>query len=663
MSESLREATLPELRAILSRELSTETVRVERGHEGAVFLRILSERFEDADDPHDLVVDALLKHGLMLPARTICTLRAPSELEEGEESLLFGAAPHFRGTPNWADSLLFEPEGMAKDDREFRARVIAFWGVKGGVGRTTALAHVASTLGRSHKVLALDLDLDSPGLVATLAREPNGERPRFETLVRLAGDSNVSHAELKRQIQLALRPAKGTKNAHVLGPARADTEFVKDLLGPLAPSALYRGQKQALRKLVRAAILAMDAEIVLVDVRSGYCDESAMVVLDLADEVVMFVSPAPSTFGSLGPAIEAMERNRQALGRPKIVHLVAGMLPSGEDTRNKVVEQLEGAIDDERRRVARVLATPSTELPPNIDVIPVFYTGRVVENEGRILEDTSAMYAEIAMRVAPYDRQATAFMAKLLGFAEPFPDSDASWTVNETLHYLANLNIPPNIDVPETQDLDALDIASGIALLTSQKKPSADDVANVNWAHLVMAGGSARRLSERFHKYGALIWGERMDELEGKQSTSRWISSRLRDGNAIVFPSVMMAFAKNTATMRLSSGEPSASLFDPASMRAALPHVAAFRLQHVTEHADDATKRAIAALRGQDADQPRERLTEHLKSATGDGNAFALLQRLGVLRVTRRYDGTEMVRIVDLYALAPELQVRRTGRR
>ena len=41
--------------------------------------------------------------------------------------------------------------------------------------------------------------------------------------------------------------------------------FVKDLLGPLAPSAMYRGDRQALRKLVRAAILAAEAELVLVD--------------------------------------------------------------------------------------------------------------------------------------------------------------------------------------------------------------------------------------------------------------------------------------------------------------------------------------------------------------------------------------------------------------
>ncbi|HRI72059.1 MAG TPA: hypothetical protein PK156_47830 [Polyangium sp.] len=43
-------------------------------------------------------------------------------------------------------------------------------------------------------------------------------------------------------------------------------------------------------------------------------------------------------------------------------------------------------------------------------------------------------------------------------------------------------------------------------------------------------------------------------------------------------------------------------------------------------------------------------------------NIIDQLQKLGLLRVTRRYDGTEMVRIVDLYALAPELGVRRQGR-
>ncbi len=662
MSEALREATLPELRALLSRELATQTVRVERGHEGAVFLRVLSERFEEAEDPHDLVTDILAKHGLKLPPRTISTFRAPSDLEEGEEKELFGEAPHFRGTPNWADALLFEPEGEPVDDRQFQARVIAFWGVKGGVGRTTALAHVASILGRTHKVLALDLDLDSPGLVATLARDPNGDRPRFESLVRLADDAQIGHSELGKKIKQAARVTKGNKNVHVLGPARADTEFVKDLLGPLAPSALYRGQKQALRKLVRAAIVAMEAEIVLVDVRSGYCDESAMAVLDLADEVVMFVSPAPSTFGSLGPAIEALERNRRALGRPKMVHVVAGMLPAGEDTRNKVIEQLDGAIDDERRRVNELLATPREALPPEIDVLPVFYTGRIVENEGRILEDTTAMYAELAGRLAR-GTYSLAFTVKALRLLDETQESTNPETFRETLQQLVDWQIPQGIDAPELIDNAVLSFPIGIALLAFQNKLPTKTLAN-DFAGIVVEENLKGKITGFSDEHGSLVWGERMEEPEGNQTVSRWLYNRLRDGNNKMFPSVVLSFLKYAAQARLNSGEPfGLPLINCPSMRAALPQVATFRLQQVTEQADSATKKGIAALHGQEADQRREKLAEHLSSTTGNPIAFAQLQKLGMLRVTRRYDGTEMVRIVDLYALAPELGVRRLGRR
>ncbi|WP_246844050.1 ParA family protein, partial [Hydrocoleum sp. CS-953] len=44
-------------------------------------------------------------------------------------------------------------------------RTVTFYSFKGGVGRTTALTHVASILAmRGRKVVAVDLDLEAPGL-------------------------------------------------------------------------------------------------------------------------------------------------------------------------------------------------------------------------------------------------------------------------------------------------------------------------------------------------------------------------------------------------------------------------------------------------------------------------------------------------------------------
>jgi cellulose biosynthesis protein BcsQ len=395
-------ASIVELRAVLSRELSPRRLRVKRTFDGTIDLRILADAFEDVESPIDIVHEKLASAGLTLPERVLTFLKAPAEVDEEEERLLF--APEAIGTPTWGDALLLEPaQPTPGDDRDFRCRVVAFWGLKGGVGRSTALAHVASILGRRLNVLAIDLDLDSPGLVATLADDVvTTDDTRFENLVRKAAEKSKED-DLDDAVRRALRRGKDPHaRVDVLGPSHADAGFVQALLGPLAPSALYRGGQPALRRLIRSAIRGSEAEIVLVDARSGYCDESAMTVLDLADGVVLFASPAPTTFVSIEPAIHALERNRRAIGRPRLVHIVAGMMPSGEEARKRILNELGAVLEQARERVSHELGTSEgTSLPADLDILPVDYASRIVENEGRILPGAAEGYRELAERLSP----------------------------------------------------------------------------------------------------------------------------------------------------------------------------------------------------------------------------------------------------------------------
>lgn len=406
---SLREASVYELRRILSEELNPRRISVTRGVNDSILLKILSESLEGVSDPQRYIRDLLVKHELRLPERTLMILKSPSELEEEEEEELLFSSQRI-SAPTWGDALLLEPDSVQADDRSFNCRVVAFWGLKGGVGRTTALSHVSSIVGRrQQKVLAVDLDLEAPGLVATLTGEVgDADRPRFENLVRMAASKETSDEELRSKISRALRNCRDTgSQVEVLGPACADTAFVLSLLGPLSPSALYRGGIPTLRRLIREAISASQANIVLIDARSGYCDESAMSVLDLADEVVLFASPAPSTFTSLFPAVEALERNRRVSGRPGLVHVVAGMLPAGQEARERVLNELQAVLESARAFVNGILGTLAEDLPPDISVISVDYSPRIVENEGSLLPNASEGYREIADRLMPAPLPAT----------------------------------------------------------------------------------------------------------------------------------------------------------------------------------------------------------------------------------------------------------------
>jgi MinD-like ATPase involved in chromosome partitioning or flagellar assembly len=378
---------------------------VRRVREGSIDLRVLSDRFADTDDPLSLMKTELASKGLSLPDRTLTLLKAPDELEEGEEEILFSQP--LLGTPTWADALSLEPESNPIDDRKFPdgVKVVAFWGLKGGVGRSTALSHVALLLGRRRvRVLALDLDLESPALVGALTGDNfHADRLRFEELVRAAEDSATTDTDLRRMVENVLTPSLDSGAlVEVFGPIQADASFVKALLGYLSPSVMYRGRRSALRRLLREAIHASGAQVVLLDARSGYCDESAIAVLDLADEVVLFASPAPSTYPSFFPAVEALERNRRARGRPAVVHVVAGMMPAGEQARQRILENLQSELEEARAEVADTLATPSEELPPDIAVIPLDYSPRIVENDGGLrVSGVTEGYRDLAERISP----------------------------------------------------------------------------------------------------------------------------------------------------------------------------------------------------------------------------------------------------------------------
>lgn len=391
----LRPASREDLNRVLTSEFAPEDLQIRRDHEGGLQVRILSTYF--GESPMDEVETALRSQGLRLPDRTLVLAYSPDELGPEERAGLFRQGQ--LGTPTWADALAIESAlAVLKDDRQLAGtRVVAFWGLKGGVGRTTTLAQVAGIIGRRVRVLAIDLDLDSPALAASLANS-NGHVPRFEKLLELSADPSLSDDKLGHEISTAFR-ASVDQHARidVLGPGYADDEYVANLLGILAPSMLYRGATPALRRLVRVAARASGAEFVFLDVRSGYCDESAMAVLDLADEVVLFASPAPSTFASLKPAIKAFSRNRHAIGRPERVHYVASMLPAGQEARQRVREELRVIIEEALAEGPADLPIETTE----IDIVEIDYSPRVVENEGSMQYDAVSGFRELADRIAP----------------------------------------------------------------------------------------------------------------------------------------------------------------------------------------------------------------------------------------------------------------------
>lgn len=390
---------LKELEKLLEQTLNPEFLEIKRLHNGIVSLKVVSKEFSSEMDPFRYLQSLLQEHKLELPKGILTSLYAPEDLDEEERAAL---QEPFRGTPTWADALHRDPRENPNDSRpELKDKlVVAFWGVKGGVGRTTALAHVAAILSRrGENVLAVDLDLDSPALIARLCSQEEANRARFDSLLdvfhRDQDPNTLRNALLD---VLVVNRDERDFRLHLLGQGFADAKFVTALTGSLTPAALYRN-KPLLREIIAMAANLTSADIILIDARSGFCEKSAACLFDLADEVFLFVSPSPSNFRSLQPAIEAMERCRLNLGHPKAIHFVASMLPSGQDALNAVKVELNEVITRSYEELKQACQLDASQLPVESPLVDIHYIPGIVENEGSLFTEKVEGYSEIAERI------------------------------------------------------------------------------------------------------------------------------------------------------------------------------------------------------------------------------------------------------------------------
>jgi Mrp family chromosome partitioning ATPase len=81
----------------------------------------------------------------------------------------------------------YEPGGSVEPSEPRSPPIVAFYGFRGGAGRTTALAHVAALFAARHlHVVCVDLDLEAPGLHQVLACPEPEEGKGALALLRLA---------------------------------------------------------------------------------------------------------------------------------------------------------------------------------------------------------------------------------------------------------------------------------------------------------------------------------------------------------------------------------------------------------------------------------------------------------------------------------------------
>lgn len=174
---------------------------------------------------------------------------------------------------------------------------IVFYGLKGGVGRSTALAMVAYGLAREGKrVLLLDFDLESPGLSGLLlSPERVAEFGLVDWFVEDAvgqGDSVLRN--LVSSSPLAETTPGDIRVASAMG--RGETAYLSKLARVYAdvPGREGRPGLQRFAARMQSVVQQLEAQeqpdVVLIDSRAGLHDVAAISITSLADTALLFAT-------------------------------------------------------------------------------------------------------------------------------------------------------------------------------------------------------------------------------------------------------------------------------------------------------------------------------------------------------------------------------------
>ena len=204
--------------------------------------------------------------------------------------------------------------------------VVTFYSYKGGVGRSFALANVATLLGRwGFRVLCIDWDLEAPGLSHYFnSIEPHHSTERIVDegvpgLVESFSDFQSNPAsELIWNDRIILLHSKAIPGVSLLKAGREDDTYSKRL-HELNWQELYgSGLGETLEELFTDLRQAYD--FILIDSRTGMTDFTGITNSQLPDILAFLVASNDQSLTGTVSLVEraVAERNRLPLDRPRL---------------------------------------------------------------------------------------------------------------------------------------------------------------------------------------------------------------------------------------------------------------------------------------------------------------------------------------------------------
>ncbi|ULR31124.1 P-loop NTPase [Dickeya fangzhongdai] len=222
---------------------------------------------------------------------------------------------------------------MITPESEGASRIV-FFSIKGGVGRSTAMAACAWALAQAgKKVMVLDLDLESPGLSTALL--PEDRRPTYgiadwlvEDLVDNGNsllDDMIATSTLSHDGDIYVIPAHG-KNPG---------EYIAKLGRVWMPKIDSNGNRESwshrLNRLIAQLEETIKPDVILIDSRSGIDEVASSCVTDIgANTVLLFTLDGEQTWSGYRVLFEYWNRSGKAADIRERLQLIGAIIPDDE---------------------------------------------------------------------------------------------------------------------------------------------------------------------------------------------------------------------------------------------------------------------------------------------------------------------------------------------
>ena len=167
---------------------------------------------------------------------------------------------------------------------------VVFFSIKGGVGRSTAMAATAWSLAQQgQRVLVLDLDLESPGLSSSLI--PNDRRPSYgitDWLVEdLVGNGDAVLTEMVATSTLSRDGDIYVVPAHGVVPGEYVSKLGRAWMPKVSMDGARESWSQRLQRLLNQLEEKLKPDIILIDSRAGIDEVASACVTDLGATLVL----------------------------------------------------------------------------------------------------------------------------------------------------------------------------------------------------------------------------------------------------------------------------------------------------------------------------------------------------------------------------------------